>query len=148
MDYNRRIKELQEEIDTIKDIQHNTGMNGIAKQLRKELKERATEAELKFRHIAELKKLRLQFQHKINIIKKRRIVKFYFADFCDTHNKLIFEIDGEYHNTEEQKRKDFKRTKDLKRKGYKIFRITNKEVMQGKTTNFLIHAYKSIGIDI
>ena len=148
MNINRRIEELQEELELLKDIQHNAGMEGVAKEFNKELKERATEAELKFKEIAKLKKLNLRFQYKINIIAKRRIKRFYFADFCDTKNKLIFEVDGEYHNTEEQQKKDKRRTKDFCKLGYKIFRISNEDVLSGKTTMFLINAYKSIGISI
>lgn len=148
MDLNKKIKELQEEIELIKDIQHNAGMRGIAKELNEELKEKATTAELKFKEISIKKHLKLKFQYRIDIIKGHRIKKFYFADFCDTKNKLIFEIDGEYHNTKEQQKKDLKRTRDLCKLGYRIFRITNEEVLNGKTTSFLINAYKSIGIAI
>lgn len=148
MDYNKRLKELQEEIDTIRDIQHNAGMKGIAKELKRKLEERATPAELKFAEIAKKKGLKLKFQHKINIVKKRRVEKFYFADFCDVKNKLIFEIDGGYHNTEMQKKKDLKRTRDLCKAGYKVCRITNEDVLNGKTTNFLVNTYLSIGIEI
>lgn len=42
MDLNRRIKELQEELDEIKAIQHNTGMNGAANSIGKKLVDRAT----------------------------------------------------------------------------------------------------------
>lgn len=148
MDLNEKIKELQQEIELIKDIQHNAGMKGIAKELNKELKKRATVAELKFKEIASKKHLKLKFQYRIDIIKGHRIKKFYFADFCDIKNKVIFEIDGEYHNTKEQQKKDLKRTKDLCKLGYRIFRITNEEVLNGKTTSFLINSYKSIGITI
>ena len=150
MNYNKRLKELQEEIEEIKDIQHNQGMNAAAKPFQQELKERATSAELKFMHIAKLKGLHLKFQYKINIMCKngRRIKRFYFADFCDILHKLIFEIDGEYHNDCEQQKKDLQRTRDLCKEGYKVFRITNAEVFSGRTTEFLYKAYLSIGIKI
>lgn len=144
----QRIKELEEEIQDIKDMQHNHGMRGAALAINKELRERATTAELKFKHIAELKHLHLKFQYRINIYAKRRIKKFYFADFCDIRYRLIFEVDGGYHSTPEQQRRDLKRTRDLVKAGYKVFRITNEEIFEGKTTNFLINAYKSIGIQI
>lgn len=148
MDLNRKIKELQEEIDVIKDIQHNNGMHGAAKTLNEKLIENATKAELKFKAISELKHLHLKFQYRINIISKRRIKRFYFADFCDISNKLVFEIDGGYHNTKEQEKVDLRRTRDLTRIGYRVFRISNREIEEGKTTQFLINAYKSIGIKI
>lgn len=150
MDYNRRLKELQEEIEEIKDLQHNQGMNAAAKPLQQELRERATSAELKFMHIAKKKGLRLKFQYRINIISKngRRIRKFYFADFCDPINKVIFEIDGGYHNDYKQQRKDLQRTRDLCNEGYRVFRITNDEVFAGKTTEFIYKAYLSVGIQL
>lgn len=149
MNLNNRLKELKEEIEAIKTVQHNAGMSGIAKEINKELKDRATPAEVKFKEIAKLKNLNLKFQYRINIYSKNgRIRKFYFADFCDTRHRLIFEIDGEYHNTVEQAKKDKQRTRALIKAGYKVFRITNTEVLAGKSTNFLYHAYKSVGITI
>lgn len=148
MNINKRIKELQEEINSLKDMQHNNGMRSAARDIKNKLDSRMTPAELKFQHIAELKHLKLKSQYKIEIVNKDRIEKFYFADFCDPVHKLIFEIDGEYHFTEEQRKKDLKRTKALYKAGYKVFRITNEEVFAGKTTNFLVNAYRSIGIKI
>lgn len=148
MNVNKKIKELQAQINALKDMQHNQGMRSVAKDIQSKLSEKATPAELKFKHIAELKHLKLKSQYKIEIIKKDRIDKFYFADFCDPIHKLIFEIDGEYHFTEEQRRKDLKRTRALCKAGYKVFRITNEDVFAGKTTSFLVNAYRSIGIKI
>ena len=145
-----RIRELEAEIQMIKDEMHNNGMNGAAKPIQEKLLENMTSAELKFQHIAKLKGLNLKPQYKINILNKdkSRIEKFYFADFCDIKNKLIFEIDGDYHFTEEQQNKDLKRTKDLVKAGYKVFRLTNDDVFDGKTSSFLYKAYLSIGINI
>jgi len=145
-----RIRELEAEIQMIKDEMHNNGMNGAAKPIQEKLLENMTSAELKFQHIAKLKGLNLKPQYKINIFNKdkSRIEKFYFADFCDIKNKLIFEIDGDYHFTEEQQNKDLKRTKDLVKAGYKVFRLTNDDVFDGKTSSFLYKAYLSIGINI
>lgn len=145
-----RIRELEAEIQMIKDEMHNSGMNGAAKPIQEKLLENMTSAELKFQHIAKLKGLNLKPQYKINIFNKdkSRIEKFYFADFCDIKNKLIFEIDGDYHFTEEQQNKDLKRTKDLVKAGYKVFRLTNDDVFDGKTSSFLYKAYLSIGINI
>lgn len=148
MNYNKRIKELEEEIQDIKDMWHNNGMRGAAMAINDRLKQTPTDAELRFKHIAELKHLHLKFQYRINIYAKRRIKKFYFADFCDIRYRLIFEVDGGYHSTLEQQKKDLKRTRDLVKAGYRVFRITNEEVFQGKTTSFLVNAYRSIGVQI
>ncbi len=145
-----RIKELEEEIQMIRDEMHNNGMKGAAKPIQEKLIENMTSAELKFQHIAILKGLKLKPQYKINIFNKSksRIEKFYFADFCDIKNKLVFEIDGDYHFTDEQQKKDLKRTKDITKAGFKVFRLTNEDVFNGRTTEFLHKAYLSIGINI
>ena len=145
-----KIKELEEQIQLIKDSMHNSGMNGAAKPIQERLLENMTTAELKFQHVAKLKGLILKAQYKINIYNKSksRIERFYFADFCDVKNKLIFEIDGDYHFTDDQQKKDLKRTKDLVKAGYKVFRLTNEDVFNGRTTEFLYKSYLSIGIDI
>lgn len=145
---NSKIKELEEEIQLIKDAQHNWGVDSAVKHYRKRLIEGATKAELKFRQIASAKGIDLQFQFRINYIKGTRVARVYYADFCDVKNKIVFEIDGEYHNTEEQKRKDAVRTRRLMAMGYKVFRIANKEIEEGKTTAFLYSCYKKCGINI
>lgn len=144
------VKELEETIQIIKDEWHNNGMNGAAVSLRKKRLEEMTSAELKFMHIAQLKGLKLIPQYLINIYSKNRyrIDRFYFTDFCDPKNHIVFEIDGEYHFTKEQAKKDKQRTKDLSKAGYKVFRITNEEVFAGKTTEFLYKTYMSLGLDL
>ena len=146
----KQIKDAEKELEELHDYEHNDGVDGAVKHFRDELVSRATPAELKFKNVIELKRLNIRFQYRINIMCRggRRIKKVYFADFCDTKNKLIFEIDGEYHNDEDQIVKDSIRTKDLNNAGYKVFRITNEDVMNGKSTSFLYKAYKSIGINI
>lgn len=150
MNYNKRIKELNDEIRKLKTKMHNKCMDRMAIKFQKDNILSETEAEHKFYTIAKIKKLKLEKQYRIDILRKedKKILRFYFADFCDIKNKLIFEVDGEYHYTEEQRRKDTKRTKDLNKLGYKVFRISNKDISNGKTTQFLIDCYKSININI
>lgn len=145
-----KLRELKAQIKEIEDNMHNHGMIGAAKSLQKDLLENMTSAELKFQHVAKLKGLKLIPQFKINIYSKNksRIERFYFADFCDIKNKLVFEIDGDYHFTDEQQKKDLKRTKDITKAGFKVFRLTNGDVFNGRTTEFLYKAYLSIGINI
>ena len=50
--------------------------------------------------------------------------------------------------TPEQKKKDWLRTRDLAKAGYKVFRISNEDVVNGKTTSFLVNAYKKVGITL
>lgn len=148
MDINKKLKELEEEIDDLKAAQHNHGMIGAANRIQKSLKREATVPELRFKDVAEKMGLNLKFQQKIDIFNGKRIKKFYFPDFIDRKNKIIFEVDGGYHFTEEQRKKDYKRTRDLNKAGYKVFRITNEEVMSGGTSAFLYKCYLSIGINL
>ena len=65
--------------------------------------------------------LKFRRQHPINI---------YIADFYCHKFKLIIELDGDYHNQEEQKQKDEVRTEVLRLNGLKIIRFKNEEVEQ------------------
>lgn len=52
---------------------------------------------------------------------------YYIADFL-IGDTLIIEIDGGYHKTKEQIKKDNQRTNNLNKSGYDIIRITNEEI--------------------
>lgn len=112
------------------------------------MKEAATNAELHFKEVAERKGLNLEFQVPVYIKYKKAIQRFYIVDFMDKEHKIIFEIDGEYHDTYEQKKKDWFRTRDLNSLGYTVYRISNNDVFLGKTTAFLYKIYLAKGIDI
>lgn len=58
--------------------------------------------------------------------------KVYYADIYIPKYKLILEIDGGYHYTQEQKRKDTNRSAGIRRLGYHIFRLSNKEARNAK----------------
>ena len=63
--------------------------------------------------------LKFRRQHPVNI---------YIADFYCHKFKLIIELDGDYHNQEEQKQKDEVRTEVLRLNDLKIIRFKNEEV--------------------
>ena len=65
--------------------------------------------------------LKFRRQHPVNI---------YIADFYCHKFKLIIELDGDYHNQEEQKQKDEVRTEVLRLNDLKIIRFKNEEVEQ------------------
>ena len=91
----------------------------------KHLKENPTESELIFK--SRLEKLGVKF-----IFQKSFIANDYYAivDFyLPKPNKIVFEIDGEYHNDICQKYKDAHRTKYLSEiRGFRVIRIDNKDV--------------------
>jgi len=55
----------------------------------------------------------------------------YIADFYCHPARLIVELDGEYHQTEDQKRYDSSREEVLSQLGVKVIRFTNDEVFSG-----------------
>lgn len=69
----------------------------------------------------QLEGLKFRRQHPVNI---------YIADFYCHKFKLIIELNGDYHNQEEQKQKDEVRTEVLRLNGLKIIRFKNEEVEQ------------------
>ena len=69
----------------------------------------------------QLEGLKFRRQHPVNI---------YIADFYCHKFKLIIELDGDYHDQEEQKQKDQVRTEVLRLNDLKIIRFKNEEVEQ------------------
>ena len=51
--------------------------------------------------------------------------RLYFADLYISELRLIIEIDGAYHYTSTQKRKDRNRSSGIRRLGYHIVRLNN-----------------------
>lgn len=145
MDIDKQIRELEAQLKHLKNIRHNMGMNGAAEGFIRNLKDSATDAELKFMEIARAKKIKLEFQYKIDVYDRDgRIKQFFIVDFCDVIHRIVFEVDGEYHNTKEQQKKDWMRTKILNRLGYRVFRISNSDVFAGKSTSLLYSAHPNL----
>jgi very-short-patch-repair endonuclease len=72
-----------------------------------------------------LKELKLDKKH---LIVREKSEFPYFIDFAFINEKLAVEIDGSQHNLPERKKKDDKKDKLLKEKGWRVFRVTAKEV--------------------
>lgn len=53
--------------------------------------------------------------------------KLYYADVYIPKLRLIIEIDGGYHLTNEQKRKDKNRSAGIRRLGYHVVRLSNRD---------------------
>ena len=60
---------------------------------------------------------------------RQHIIGDYIVDFLFRKSKLIVEIDGGYHFTEEQQHNDAVRTDWLEHMGYTILRFTNEQVL-------------------
>ena len=61
--------------------------------------------------------------------RRQHAIGDYIADFICLEISLIIEVDGEYHNSEEQQKKDTIRTKYLNEQGFYVLRFTNNEVI-------------------
>lgn len=89
-----------------------------AKRMRKE----PTEAESAFWKLVSEKSLGVKFS-------RQHIIGNYIVDFVCLEKKLIVELDGGYHFTEEQVIVDNMRSKELKEYGFTILRLKNEEVL-------------------
>lgn len=80
------------------------------------------------------------------VIRQQPIVtgrKLYFADIYIPSLKLIIEVNGGYHFTDNQKRKDRNRSQGVRRLGYSLFNITNKDARDIKKIEQLINKAKN-----
>lgn len=66
-------------------------------------------------------------------VKREDCDSFYILDFYLPTLNLIVEIDGEYHEADEMREKDSIRDEFLKTKGFKVIRLTNRQVYNTKT---------------
>ena len=60
---------------------------------------------------------------------RQHIIGDYIADFLFRKSKIVVEIDGGYHLTEEQQNDDAIRTDWLEHQGYKGVRFTNEQIL-------------------
>lgn len=61
--------------------------------------------------------------------RRQHPIHHFIVDFYCHALKLIVEIDGEYHNSEEQKNEDLERTELLQFQGLREIRFSNEEVI-------------------
>jgi very-short-patch-repair endonuclease len=71
-----------------------------------------------------------KFRSKGCIFRRQHPIDFYVADFYCHKFKLVIEVDGEIHDTEETREHDDGRTGHLEHFGIKVIRFTNKEVLE------------------
>lgn len=95
-----------------------------AKQHQRDLMINSTESEKKLICVLDFIGIDYRFQ---------KIIKtddgwYYIVDFYFPKTKTVLEVDGEYHNSPEQKRKDVLRQNKLEEMGYRVFRISDDDV--------------------
>lgn len=92
-----------------------------------DLRKKATLSEIAFKKALKSHKIKCQFQRPFHSKSFKCIADFFFKS---DNTKIVVEIDGGYHNSEEQIRKDKYREKWLtENRGCHIIRFTNAEVL-------------------
>src|SRR5690606_34783566 len=61
--------------------------------------------------------------------RRQHLIDDFIVDFVSLFKKLVVEVDGGYHTTAEQKEYDEQRTFVLNKRGFKVIRFTNEEVL-------------------
>lgn len=93
------------------------------KKIRRRLRKKETEAEELFWQRVRNKKVNgLKF-------KRQHSICNYIVDFYCPSEKIIIELDGEYHDTEQQNVKDKLRDAHLQTLGFKILRFRNEKIL-------------------
>ncbi len=71
-----------------------------------------------------------EFRNNKHGVKARRqhVIEGFIVDLAFLNEKLLVEVDGEYHNDPEQKEYDRQRTECLESLGYRVIRFSNAEV--------------------
>ncbi len=62
--------------------------------------------------------------------RQQHMIGDYIVDFVCLSRKLVIEVDGDYHFTEEQAQLDHNRTTTLNELGFKVIRFTNEQVIK------------------
>lgn len=109
----------EERSEVMNQVQHYFEIVGNADKMR----DKQTIGESYVQFVLENRKIPFKAQVPIETVDD----KYFIADFL-LGNKLILEVDGKYHNTEEQKQKDERRTQILNKAGYDVLRITNEQI--------------------
>ena len=94
----------------------------ILKANAQENRKKMTEAESAFWQIAKCSGLGEK-------CRRQYIIGDYIVDFFFRKSMVIIEIDGGYHDTEEQQEKDSIRQEWLEKNGYTVLRFTNDQIL-------------------
>ena len=114
--------EGEENLESEKTLGYMTGGNNshLLLERAKEMRNNPTEAE-KILWL-NLKSKALDFK-----FRQQHLIDDYIVDFVCLSKKLVIEVDGEIHNSQQEA--DAERTKVLNKKGFKVIRFNNKEIL-------------------
>ena len=102
----------------VTNLPYDSRLNERAKELRRKM----TPQERKLWH-------RFLKDYSIKIY-KQRVIKFFVVDFYCAEARLVIELDGSQHYTEQGKAHDEVRSQILREYGLKVLRFSNREVEQ------------------
>ncbi|MCF7569460.1 DUF559 domain-containing protein [Sabulilitoribacter arenilitoris] len=108
-------------------------------ELQVENKKNSTQVESILWECLRNKKLDFKFR-------RQYIIDELIVDFVCLEKNLIIEVDGDYHNTIEQKEADDLRTQILNEIGFKVIRFTNEQVIGDidNVLNYIVKTLKSL----
>jgi very-short-patch-repair endonuclease len=112
----KKVKQSKEQKDFKK-------RNEIIQEYRRELIQKITPAEKNVFAYLTKRDIPFKFQHPIIVSTNQ----FYLVDFYFEKKRLAVEIDGGYHFTDEQERRDANRTRNLGLCNVRVVRFTNEE---------------------
>ena len=69
-----------------------------------------------------------------NKFRRQHLIDDFIVDFVCLSKKIVIEVDGGYHSTPEQQEYDEQRTFILNKRGFKVIRFTNEEVLEDLQT--------------
>jgi very-short-patch-repair endonuclease len=76
------------------------------------------------------------------------VIGAYIADFVCLQAKLVIEVDGDSHGSDEAELKDAKRTDEIERTGYRVIRFWSNDVLsdrEGGIEDMILEALKAEG---
>ena len=102
----------------------NTRLSNTLLGSARRLRRRSTNAERLLWHLLRRKDL-----HGLKFRRQEPIDPF-IVDFACIESRVVVELDGEYHDEEEQKKKDAERTQHLNSLGFEVIRFSNDFVFE------------------
>lgn len=139
----KKMKVFQQECKERQSRKHRSSnrekeLSQVAEEFRSDLIKNQTQSEKVFKALLKSLKIDYEFQKILYTP-----TKFFIVDFYIPNKRVVFEIDGEYHDNKYQKKRDTDRTSILKINYIKeIYRFTNDDVL--KNISFVTDRIRNI----
>jgi very-short-patch-repair endonuclease len=100
-------------------MRHDRELNRRAQELRRDM----TDCERRLWHRLRHRELGFKFRRQMPIAG-------YIADFACPAARIVIELDGGQHGSDEAERRDLTRTAEIERRGFRVLRFWNHEVIE------------------